>query len=121
MDVKAINNGYNVIYSDSIILYDDKTDLELNIEANKNFSFDIIFQFYEDGTKKTKIEKEVTGNTLVLKCLNFDSRSGTGTTRPISIATIDQKTWKLHFWLYLLGENDTRTRKIEYTIFEKIG
>ena len=38
MDVKAINNGYNVIYSDSIILYDDKTDLELNIEANKNFS-----------------------------------------------------------------------------------
>lgn len=119
MNIKASTNEYDILSSQTVILYDFNSELKLDINASSDFSFNVILQFTKDSTNKFAIEKETKEDTLIFKCVNFNNSEGTGTVQPIPIATVSGKEWYLHFWTYSLGNGGTR--KIEYTLLEKNG
>lgn len=114
MNITISTNGYNIVSHGDIILYDDNSEMKLDIETDNRFSFSVIFKFIKD--KEQGLKKEVDGNNIIFECINFDPL-GTGTNLPISIATVGGKEWFLHFWCYVMGESGPR--RIEYSILEK--
>ncbi len=111
MKVEMSTGKYIIEQSGVVFLYDITSELKMKIDTEKNFSFEIILKFATDGTKEQKVQRDVTGNTIYLTCYNFSNALGTGTTNPISVATVSGKELLLHFWSYT---SDTM-RKVEYT------
>ena len=117
MELCMSTNGYKVITSGSVLLLEKNAELEMHITADNGFNFDIVLKFIEDEDKKDRdVIKEVDGKKIIYKCINF-STSGVGTTKPLSIATVDKKEWFLHFWANQPIENGPR--RVEYSILEK--
>ena len=114
MKITISTNEYKVVSYGDIILYNDNSEMKLDVETDDNFKFSIIFKFIKD--KEQNLKKHIDGNNIIFECINF-APLGTGTNSPISIATIGGKEWFLHFWCYVIGENGPR--RIEYSILEK--
>lgn len=117
MELSIKTNGYSVISAGVLFLYDNESECKMGIVADNGFKFEIVFRFVSNTDKKHSMDKAIEGNTIILKCTNFNDPLGVGTVKPLSIATIAGKEVFLHFWTYNLGEN--ATRKIEYTFLQK--
>lgn len=104
---------YKIVLSGVAFLYDvtSKLSMKIDTENEKKFSFEIILEFTTDETNEKRVKKDVKGNTIYFTCLNFSDALGTGTTKPIPVATVSGKELVLHFWAYTSDE----MRKIEYT------
>ncbi len=118
MNFSISTNGYKVVSSGTVMLYDANSELKLCVVASEDFSFDVILRFIKTDDGKHELAKEIRGSTITFKCMNFSNALGTGTVKPLSIATVAGKELLLHFWSYLLGENNS-ARKVEYTFLEK--
>lgn len=119
MNITLSTGGRRVLSSGTAILNSSDSDLKFEIEHNE-FSFCIILKFINRKGNEQSMEKEVKSedNTLILKCTNFNNALGTGTLKPLPIATVSGKEIFLHFWSYLLGNKES-TRKVEYTFLEE--
>ena len=113
------SDKYNIYESNAVFLFEKDSDLTLHFIFKDNFEFDIRFIFKTDSDiSKEKIERNVNGNMLELRCINFNSVLGTGTTMPVEIATIENKKMYIHFWSFVYGsDSENKTRKVEYTVF----
>lgn len=119
MNFNISTNGYKVVSHGTVILYDVDSELKISVEASEEFSFDVILQFIKTDSGKIEVKKEISNETIItFKCLNFENNLGSGTAKPLPIATVAGKDLLLHFWSYLMGKNHS-TRKVEYTFLEK--
>ena len=116
MQSEIFTDNYKVVVSGTVLLFSGNSDMKINLKTDSNFEFSIILQFINDDKQNKSLKKEVMENTIIFKCLNFNSL-GTGTTEPISIATVGNKEWFMHLWSNITG--DGGPRKIEYSILEK--
>ena len=117
MDFSISTDNYKVVSSGMVILYGPDSELKFSIVASNNFSFDVVLKFAENDDGKKGVNKEVDGNTIIFKCINFNGALGTGTTKPLPIATVSGKDISMQFWSYLLGDKNS-ARKVEYTFLE---
>lgn len=115
MQIKLSTNNYQITNSGVAFLYDSKSELTMKINADKNFSFTLVLKFKTTENKEQAIEKEISENTITLICNNFLNALGTGTIKPISLATINDKELLLHFWSYTQED----MRKVEYSFLLK--
>lgn len=115
MDIKISTGDYKILKSGSVILFNEDSQMNMEIAATPTFIFNIILKFTSDSEKSQRLEKTTSENTIIYTCYNFNDL-GTGTTEALSIATVANKEWYLHFWVYKLS--DKGPRKVEYTIFE---
>lgn len=113
MKIEMSTGKYKIVLSGVAFLYDvtSKLSMKIDTENEKKFSFEIILEFTTDETNEKRVKKDVKGNTIYFTCLNFSDALGTGTTKPIPVATVSGKELVLHFWAYTSDE----MRKIEYT------
>lgn len=118
MDFNVSTNDYKVVHSGMVILDDPNSELRLGVIASENFSFNVVLKFIKNDDCNQGLDKEVDGNTIIFKCRNFNNALGTGTIKPLPIATVSGKDLSLHFWTYLLGDKNS-ARKVEYTFLEK--
>lgn len=116
MKIEFSTNGFKVVQTGMVLLYDKNSDLTMRLTADNGFSFQIVLQFITDTNSEQRLDKEVNGNTVIFKCINFKSL-GTGTLEPLSLATIDDKELFFHFWSYHMA--DEGPRKVEYTFLER--
>lgn len=118
MKLSVSNGNYDVLESNSVILFTPNSELSLHINATSDFSFAIILSFMD--ADKQEIKKETRDEkTLIFKFLGFNNALGAGSAAPISIATVDGKAWYLHVWTYLMGTGSNKVRKVEYTICQE--
>lgn len=119
MKFEVKTDGYKVIRSERVILYEYESDCEINVDTENGFKFTIVLKFINDGNDKKEISvnKEVNGNTMTFRCANFDNVLGSGTIKPLPIATLNGKEVFMHFWSYSIG--DSKTRVLDYTFLEK--
>lgn len=120
MEISLSTKGYKVIESGVVLLDEADSELKFDIKATDNFEFKIILKFYDTDNGKLDLEKEVETekNIIILKCKNFSSGLGTGTAKPLHIATVSEKEIFLNFWAYTLGDEKS-ARKVEYTFLEE--
>ncbi len=52
-----------------------------------------------------------------IRCTNFNNAFGTGTTKPIEIASLNDRKITLQFWAFLLGNKNEGARRIDYTFY----
>lgn len=117
MNFSISTNDCRVISSGIVILDDSNSDLKLKVEASDNFIFTIVLKFIESEDGNQGLEREINDTTIIFKCKNFNNALGTGTVKPLPIATVSGKKILLNFWSYLLGNSSAR--KVEYTFLEK--
>lgn len=117
MELCMSTNGYKIIANGNVLLIEKNSEFTMYIKADNGFEFYVTLDFVQDEEKKDRdFKKEVIGNKLIFKCINF-SDAGAGTTEPLSIATVAGKEWFLHFWASQPIKNGPR--KVEYSILEK--
>lgn len=119
MKIEISTDGYKIVSSGSVFLFDSDSEIRLHVIASDNFKFNIVMRFDKSEVSESSINKEVKENTITFTCYGFNSSLGTGTVEPLSIATIAEKELLLHFWVYLMGTSQKSARKIEYTFLEK--
>ena len=118
MDFSISTNNHKVISSGMVILNDVDADLKLEVKASNDFTFTVILRFINNEDGEVGLKKDIDGNTVIFKCINFNNTLGTGTVKPLPLATVSGKDVLLNFWSYLLGDKSS-ARKVEYTFLEK--
>ena len=119
--ITQISDEYKVIETNVVCLFNPYSELLLHFETGcDGFSFNVKLFFETDETKEEQfVEKKVTENEFVVRFTNFDNPFGSGTSKPIELATLDGKELYMHIWIYAIGKSDRKTtaRKVEYTVF----
>ena len=90
MKINLSSNNHKIVSSGQAFLFGPDSDFSINIIADNNFDFFIVIKFKNDIFSEQRIEKNFKGNTIQLICWNFD-HSGTGISKPMSVARIDGK------------------------------
>lgn len=120
MKINIYTSNYEVIDHGTVFLFDENSDLTFDIDTGKEFSFQLTIKFINDDNGKQIINRTINleNKVITMECLNFLS-SGTGTSKPIEIATVKGKKIYLSFWMYLEGdyEGKDKTRSLKYTFF----
>lgn len=121
MITQIFSDGYEIIESNAVCLFNPYSELLLHFETGcEGFSFDVKLSFETDETKEGQlVEKKVTENEFLVHFTNFDNPFGSGTSKPIELATVDNKELYMHIWIYAIGKSGGKTtaRKVEYTVF----
>lgn len=117
----TISSGeYEVVGSGVVTAFDENGTINFHymMDDKFQFSFNLILSFKNDETGNQIIHRTVTDNTIEFECCNFND-SGTGTSKPISLASSKGKTMYIRFWCYFDGDmaGKNKTRKVEYTFF----
>ena len=120
MQVKLSSQNREIISYGTVFLFDENSDLTLNITGDNYFELILTISFVEDISQKQRIETNIFENHLKIICINFMAM-GTGLTTPLEIAVIDGKKICLMFWAYLEGSGDkkSKVRKVEYTLYRE--
>ena len=118
VDNVIISSGkYDVIETGNAILFDENSDIVVNIKAAFNFEFNIVFSFEENGGERS-IAKDVDskGNFIRIRCTNFGV--GAGTVEAIELAHVKSKSIYLHFWVEKIAANNY-IRSFQYTVYKE--
>lgn len=117
------------IFSDNCELVDSKSvilfggDKPVEIEEIFNNSFKIIIKITmekkEGDEQALQLNVDPATNTIEYRCFNFDNPLGTGTSKPIEIGTIENKKIYIHFWIYAMGSDNSKIRRLEYSIWKE--
>lgn len=111
-------DDYEILENDTVLLPGKVSNLRLHFKFEE-FEFDFQMQFIEnDENSEQNLKLKIEETLIRVQCTNFNNPLGTGTVKPIEIATIDGKKLFIHFWSYLLGneEKKQKTRRVEYTV-----
>lgn len=116
MKVALSSDGYSIVSSGQVFLFGADKTLEIHVQADNGFEFGVILKFVTDDSEKYRVDKSMDDNRITLTCVNFED-SGTGLSRPVRLARIDDKELFLMFWSYLEGADHGKVRSVKYTIF----
>ena len=116
-----IYDRYEVVDANSIIAFNFDSPIDIIEEFNNSFKLTIriIQKIDKTGERKLLSRVEEENNLVEFISYNFNTSLGTGTINPIEICTIGNKKVYIHFWIYMLGGEDGRSSKIEYTIWKE--
>lgn len=115
MQINLSSGAYKIIDSRQVYLFDPDTDFRMDIKADNDFEFALLFKFEMDSQKKQEIRCVAEGTIIYITCCNF-ADEGCGTAKPLRIARVEDKEWYIIFWSY--REGDKKIRSVRYTIFE---
>lgn len=115
------SGNYELIDSKSILLFDNENPLEIEEVFNDQFKVMLRIIMVDDETKKYSIQYnvDVTKNIVEYKCFNFNNSLGTGTRKPIEVGNLEGKKFYIHFWIYALGDDEAKVKRIEYSIWRE--
>ena len=118
MQVKLTSGDYDILDHGNVYLFDEESDLTLNLSFDPSFEVKLTIQFMTSSDREQRIETKNEGTHIFMKCLNFMD-NGTGLNIPAEIAVFGGKRIYLIFWSYLQGRGNgkKKARKVEYTIF----
>lgn len=123
MITQILSKDYIVLDTNTVYFFEPYSDLTLHFEtgAADGFNFDIKLTFKTDKNLEQSVEKTVSENEIAFQFINFDNPFGIGTTKPLEIATVNEKKLYMHIWIYGVGQNADAVgvRKVEYTVFEE--
>ena len=118
MIVKKYGSKYEII--DSGLLYSvDKNDsvkLELIFDDEFTFSIELTFEHIDNHKQGLKVSVDSDHKLIKFTCTNFENSFGTGTSKPIEVATYNDKKIYLYFYVYMLGVDSGR--RIDYCLFQ---
>ena len=119
MKIEKSSSNYLIIDSGTAMTFDSQAPLQLKLVLDQSFQFTVLIQFRKGDGGERELMQSINNetNTISLSCKNFDNALGTGTNRPIEVATYQNKKIFLHFWVYALGENSIR--KIDYSFYQE--
>ena len=117
MTIEKLSSEHIILDSGSAITYSNTAELTFSVKMDDTFSFLLILKFENTGENQHELKQSVSGNTITLTCVNFDNPLGTGTTKPIELATFNGKKIYVNFWVYALGERSLR--KIVYSFYSE--
>lgn len=115
MEIKHYSNKYEIVDSGSIMTFDSKSDISLDVKCDPTFSFTVKFVFRSTGNNEHKITPSVDGNIITFECIDCNNSIGIGTVDPIDLANYDGKKIYINFWVYDLGSGSLK--KIDYTVY----
>ena len=115
MLIEKTSSDHIILDSGSAITFNSTAELSLSCKMDDDFGFTLVINFESNGDKQRSLKQSVDGNTIQLTCINFDNSLGTGTTKPIELATYNGKKIYINFFVYALGEKSLR--KIVYTFY----
>lgn len=115
---KILSNNRRIIDSGSVFAYDTSASVEINEEIQEQgFRVKISFENTETDNRALQRRTNLDEGLVEIKCVNFNNSLGTGTTSPIEIGNIDDKSVSITFWVFLLGTLENGARRIDYTFF----
>ena len=117
MTIQKTSSNHIILDSGSVITYDDTAELSFLVQMDETFEFSLVLKFERTDGKKQHIKHNVVDNTIELTCVNFDNSLGTGTTKPIQLATFNGKKIYINFWVYALGEKSLK--KVVYSFYSE--
>lgn len=117
MTIEKSSSNHIILESGSAITYSSAAELSFSVTMDDTFGFLLVLNFESTDEKQQNLKKNVSGNTITLTCVNFDNSLGTGTTKPIELATFNGKKIYFNFWVYALGEKSLR--KIVYSFYSE--
>lgn len=117
MIVEKISSNHIILDTGSAITFDSTAELSFSCKMDDTFSFLLVLQFESNSDGQHVLKKNISGNTITLTCTNFDNPLGTGTTKPVELATFNGKKIFFNFFVYALG--DKTLRKIVYSFYSE--
>lgn len=117
MTIEKSSSNHVILESGSVITYSNENEVLFSIKMDDSFGFDLLIKFTSNGEKQQQLQQSVSGNTITFNCVNFDNPLGTGTKKPIELATFNSKKVYINFWVNALGDN--ALKKIAYTIYSE--
>lgn len=103
--VETIINYKNkiVLYTGRICCYNNEF-IELHCKIDSTNTLNIKFLFFNDkNNKKTYIKSNISNKTFNIELFNFNNPLGSGTLRPVRIATYKNKPIEITFSAYKLN------------------
>lgn len=112
MDIKAkLNNSY-IINTAFVILNSKEDKFYIEVKTDNGLTFKVVMIFNDTGEGNVQnMATRVHHNIIEIHCVNFNNPSGTGISKPIDLAMVDDKHLRMIFWVFALGNN---SKKIEY-------
>ena len=117
MTIKKSSAMHELTDSGTLIAFDPSSDIRLDITCDETFGFSVVFHFEANETGQFALKKDVDGQIITFRCLNFNTSTGTGTSKPVELATFNGRKLFLHFWVYCLGSEGLR--KVEYNLYRE--
>lgn len=117
MKIEKSSSNHTILDSGSAITYSNTAELSFSVEMDNTFSFKVILKFENTDNNQYELKHNISDNTIILTCVNFDNPLGTGTTNPIELATYNGKKIYFNFWVYALGAKSLR--KVAYTFYSE--
>lgn len=117
MTIEKTSSNHIILDSGSVITFDSTAELSFSCKMDDTFSFSIVLQFESNGDGKQGLKQSISGNTITMTCVNFNNPLGTGTTKPIELATFNGKKVYFNFFIHALGDNSLR--KISYSFYSE--
>ena len=117
MKISKSSGKYRILESGSVFTYSGTDDVTFHIKMDNKFKFQVILKFQEteSGAQKIYFDTDGESNRITMTCINFNHPLGTGTKKPIELATVNKKKVFINFCIYARG--DEIPRKITYTFY----
>lgn len=120
ISVDVESSGFGVLSAGMFFTKEKDDSVKFRIALDNGFLFYLTLIFTEDEGLGDKSELRLNGDkerqSITLNCVNFKD-TGTGTTKPLELATYQGKSILMHFWSYRMSEK--APRKIEYTLYQE--
>lgn len=115
------SGAYELIDSNSVLYFEGDSILEIEEVFNSSFKLSLRIINEKDDSGKHSLQFKVNAETNVIeyKCVNFDNALGTGTVKPLEICTIEGKKVYFHFWIYAMGGDNGKVRKLDYSVWKE--
>lgn len=93
MKIEKSSSNYLILDSGTAMTFDNQATLQLKLVLDQSFYFtvQILFKKGDGGERELMQSVDTETNTISLSCKNFDNALGTGTNRPIELATYQNK------------------------------
>lgn len=115
MQVRLSSGHYNIIASGESFLFDPLGDLTVQVDDGEDH-MRIVLKFAEEDSGKRDIKTCIVDDSLVITCINFNTR-GVGLKHPAHVADINGKAVYFVFSSNYIGDKESKTRSVKYTIF----
>lgn len=121
-EVTCTTGGAEVIASGLGITYAKDAGYEIHVKFDDEFSLTVSLKFGADdpsGKPEMKPAVDTKRQVITLECNNFNDFVGTGTTKPLNIATYQGRKVYMNFWVRTPGNGENREVRYCFYLGEK--
>lgn len=116
MQVRLHSGNYDIIANGEAFLFAPYEDLTIQADDGNALQVKIVMKFTKDASGERDIQTDVADGALIITCINF-SGMAVGLKRPAHIADVNGKKVYLMFSTDCLGDKESKTRSVKYTLF----